>query len=79
MGQALNSTDCLRQAHEFLTLAQSTGDVDLRNRYLKLAAELTELAGKLDASGSPDSDGLDFSVSGGIAPAPDARSEHKRR
>jgi len=49
MGKALTTEDCLRQAGEYLQLAEASSDPDLRQQYLKIAGELTLLAAALDA------------------------------
>ncbi len=44
MGRVLTAEECLKQAEDCRTLAESTSDADLRNEYLKLANNLSELA-----------------------------------
>jgi hypothetical protein len=41
--------ECLSKAQEYVSLAEGTSDASLRNQYLLLAKELTELAALLDA------------------------------
>lgn len=77
MGQALSSRDCFRQAQEFLTLAQSASDADLRNKYIKLATEMRELAGKLDTWEPNGSERPDFSPSGEESAELDERNKQK--
>jgi hypothetical protein len=53
MGRALTVDECLKQAQECLTLARSTPEPELREQYLKLAANLQELAAMLANTQAP--------------------------
>ena len=44
MGRALSADECLKQAQDCLTLAESTAEPELRDQYLKLACNLQDLA-----------------------------------
>lgn len=48
MGKALSAMECLKQAEEFISLADATSDPKLKEEYLKLAGNLTRVAGMLD-------------------------------
>lgn len=48
MGEVLSAMECLKQAEEFILLAKATSDPGLKDEYLKLAGNLTRVAGILD-------------------------------
>lgn len=40
--------ECVKQAEEFISLAETTSDPELKEEYLKLAGNLTRVASMLD-------------------------------
>ena len=48
MGKTLSCEECLKQAQECIEMAEAASDPDLKEQYIKLAGELTRLAGLLD-------------------------------
>jgi hypothetical protein len=76
LGKALNIEDCLRQATEYIRLAEASSDPDLRDNYLKVAAELTLLASALDKRRNGEASRTDFEQT----PTPEpAQSTERRR
>jgi len=51
----LDVSECLKQAREFIDLANETRNPELRANYLELAKHYTQLAGILQRTAEPDS------------------------
>ena len=49
MGRTLSTEDCLKQAQECIEMAEAATDPELREQYIRVAGDLTRLAGLLDA------------------------------
>ncbi len=74
MGQTPTSEDFLRQAGEYLQLAEGSSDETLRRQYLKIAGELTLLAAALETKSDSEN-----SHSEGIAAPEQCETAEKRR
>ncbi|HEX5279071.1 MAG TPA: hypothetical protein VFW28_03235 [Micropepsaceae bacterium] len=49
MRKTLSTEDCLKQAQECIEMAEAASDPELREQYIRVAGDLTRLAGLLDA------------------------------
>lgn len=55
MAIELDVSGCLKQAREFIDLANASNNAELRSNYLELAKHYTQLAGILQRAAEPDS------------------------